>query len=75
MQADALERHYTTGDIAEQWNLSTTAVYRLFEAEPGVLKLGADTTRRRVRRELRIPASVLDRVYRKRINRTAEVEQ
>jgi AraC-like DNA-binding protein len=68
MQVDALEQHLTTKQVAELWGCSMTAVYRMFEAEAGVLRLGAITARRRTRRELRIPASVLDRVYRERLN-------
>ena len=31
---------YTTADLAEEWNLSTDTIRKLFEAEPGVLKIG-----------------------------------
>jgi hypothetical protein len=41
-------------------------VYRDFVDEKGVVKLGSGSPRRRTRRELRIPESVLMRVYDKR---------
>ena len=59
-----IERHYAVTEIAEMWNLSVDKVRELFEAEPGVLVLG-DRTPRHKRRyvTLRIPQSVLERVY------------
>lgn len=69
MNPDAFERHYTTQEIAEQWNCSAFEVHRIFAREPGVLRLGAMTSRRRTRHELRIPESVAARVYAERMNR------
>lgn len=65
-----LERHLTSKELAELWNMSTTAIYRMFYDEPGVLKLGSTSKRFRTRRELRIPQSVAERVYGDRINRS-----
>lgn len=49
------------------WNLSPDAVRRMFENEPGVLVLGDKALSRSKRRytTLRIPASVVERVYRR----------
>ena len=35
------EHHYSVGQIAEMWGLSTDAVRKIFQEEPGVLVLGA----------------------------------
>jgi predicted transcriptional regulator len=61
------ERHYTVTEIAKMWNLSTDAVRRLFEKEPGVLVLGHSQGRVHKRRyaTLRIPESVAERVHRR----------
>ena len=61
-----LEKHYTTNEIADAWNVHPVTVYRDFVDEEGVVKLGSAGTKRRTRRELRIPESVLMRVYDKR---------
>jgi transcriptional regulator GlxA family with amidase domain len=70
-QTGAVERHYTVKDLGALWKLSTTTVARLFRDEPGVLKIGRDQPRR-VRRSyttLRIPESVVQRVYRRLVVR------
>ena len=67
---DFAQRHYTTAQIANLWNLSPDAVRRLFETEPGVLILGGNQGRGRRRyTTLRIPESVVARVYRKQLSR------
>lgn len=61
------ERHYTVAEIAEMWNLSPDAVRGLFKNEPGVLifkDAGPFRSKRRYT-TLRIPASVVERVYRR----------
>ena len=62
------EPHFTVAELSEQWSLSRDAVRRMFEDEPGVLKLG-DKSRpgRRRYTTLRIPRSVAERVYRRHI--------
>ncbi len=63
----AEERHYTVQEIASAWRLSTMTVRRLFEDQPGVLKI--DRRRligKRPHVTLRIPASVLDRFHQQR---------
>lgn len=69
LKPDPFERHYTAQEIAELWDCSAFTVHRIFASEPGVLKLGGMTTRRRTRHELRIPESVVARVYAERRNR------
>jgi hypothetical protein len=64
----ATERHYSVAEIAEMWNLSPSAVRKLFQEEPGVLALGEPRPRfgrRRGKVTLRIPQSVLERVHRR----------
>ncbi len=61
-------RHYSVAEIAEMWNLSPNAVRRLFQNEPGVLRIGEPRPkfgRRRGKATLRIPQFVVERVYRR----------
>jgi hypothetical protein len=63
----AHERHYTVNEIAEMWNLAYNTVKAMFKNEPGVFAIGSEETRYgRPRITLRIPESVLLRVYKKR---------
>jgi len=59
------ERHFTVAEIAGMWNLSGDAVRRLFKKEPGVVVLRGTRPRARKRpyTTLRIPESILARVY------------
>ena len=68
---DFKQHHYTAAEIAELWNLSPDAVRRIFEDEPGVLVLGRSSTGRgrRAYTTLRIPESVVERVYRRQLSR------
>ncbi len=60
------ERHYSVKEIAEMWSLSTDAVGRLFDHEPGVLVIGDSESRhKRQYRTLRIPHSIIERVHRR----------
>jgi predicted transcriptional regulator len=64
----AAERHYSVAEVAEMWNLSKSAVRRLFQEEPGVLAIGESRPkfgRRRGKVTLRIQQSVLERVHRR----------
>ena len=67
----ATERHYTVRELAATWKLSPNTVTRIFRDEPGVLKLGRDGARRghRTHVTLRIPESVVQRVYRRLVVR------
>ena len=65
----SLEPHYSVQVLAELWRLDESTIRRIFEFAPGVLRLGSDK-RRRGKREyftLRIPASVAEREYQRRI--------
>jgi hypothetical protein len=60
------EHHFTAKEVAEAWNLSQDTIYRLFINEPGVVVLASERKKyRRIRRTLRIPESVKNRVYRR----------
>jgi hypothetical protein len=65
----SLEPHFSVQVLAELWRLDESTVRRIFEAAPGVLRLGGDT-RRNGKRDyftLRIPASVAEREYQRRV--------
>jgi len=67
VQTDPFERHYTPKELAELWRLDESTVRRMFQDEPGVLKIGE--TGRRGKRDyvtLRIPPSTAARFYRAR---------
>ena len=61
----AFERHFRPKDLAELWGLDESTVRRLFQDEPGVLKIGR-AGRRDGKRDyvsIRIPESVALRVH------------
>jgi hypothetical protein len=61
----ALERHYTIGEIAENWHADYKTVRRMFEGQPGVLVWGPGERRhRRSHVSMRVPESVMIRVHR-----------
>jgi hypothetical protein len=62
------ERHYTVAEVAELWNLSSDAIRKLFQDEPGVLVIGGRSSHKRRYTTLRIPESVLQRVHRRMTN-------
>lgn len=73
----AIEKHYTVSQIAEAWGINDDTVRRLFADEPGVLRFSFPRTLQRKKAPyitLRIPASVLDRVYQKRSSVPAAFE-
>jgi hypothetical protein len=61
----SMEKHFSVAEVAEKWALSEDTVRRLFENEPGVLVIEPARGRfsRRRYRTLRIPESVVERVY------------
>jgi len=60
------ERHYTVDEVAEMWGLSRESVRKMFLTEPDVLKIARPGNRyKRSYTTLRIPESVLNRVYRR----------
>jgi hypothetical protein len=71
-RVDPFERHYTPKELAEIWRLDESTMRRMFQDEPGVLKIGS--TGRRNKRDyvtLRIPESVAQRVYERRTRRAS----
>jgi hypothetical protein len=62
----ALERHYTTVEVAKLWQVSPDTVRSLFRDIPGVLKITRPETRfKRSYTSFRIPESVLQAVHAK----------
>lgn len=60
------ETHYTVDQVADMWNLSRDSVRRMFLSEPDVPKITRPGNRyKRSYVTLRIPESVLNRVYRR----------
>lgn len=67
-ELSALEPHYSVQVLAEMWRLDESTIRRIFEEAPGVLRLANE--RRRGKRDyvtLRIPASVAQREYERRL--------
>lgn len=67
-ELSALEPHFSVQVLAEMWRLDESTVRRIFEEAPGVLRLANE--RRRGKRDyvtLRIPASVAQREYERRL--------
>jgi hypothetical protein len=69
----AFEPHYSPKVLAERWELSGTMVHRMFENEPGVLRIGQPSRRmgRILKRRyytLRIPHSVAERVHQRHLS-------
>jgi AraC-like DNA-binding protein len=76
------EKHYVVGELAGHWGISSSRLRRLFEDEPGVLRLGEPSRRlgKKLKRRyftLYIPQSVADRVHRrlevKRTERSVDI--
>jgi hypothetical protein len=64
------EQHYSPREIARRWRLSECKVRRMFQAEPGVLRIGEPSrpVGRKLKRSyytMRIPESVALRVHRR----------
>lgn len=64
----AFEKHFSPAELGHLWGLSDTKIRRLFQDEPGVLKIGEPSRRlgRKLKRSyysLRIPESVALRVH------------
>jgi hypothetical protein len=63
------ERHYPPCEVAELWHLDVETIRRMFQDEPGVVVLqGPIKKGKRPYKTIRIPQSVLERVY-KRLQR------
>jgi hypothetical protein len=57
------ERYLTVHQVAIRYNLSDDTIRRRFEAEPGVIIITLHKPRKRIYRTLRIPESVVQRVF------------
>ena len=69
-QASPFERHYTPKELAELWQLDESTIRRIFQDEPGVMNIGqAGRRNKRDYVTLRIPESVVQRVYSGRLRR------
>ena len=66
------ERHYTVGELAAMWNLSSEFVRQIVQHEPGVTEWVRQQPGRRRYRVLRVPHSVAERVYRRAIGKARE---
>ncbi len=65
------ERHLKVNEIAQMWGCSRETIRRLFQDEPGVVRIGHEETRFRRRYTcLRIPESVMRSVHRRLRQRT-----
>jgi hypothetical protein len=60
-----MQAHFTIAQIAKAWSLSESTVWRIFKAEPGVVRIGNLNSRKRTRISLRIPQDVAERVHRR----------
>jgi hypothetical protein len=67
---DGKQENFTVAQVASMWKLSPDTIQRLFQDEPGVVKLSSANTRgKRPRNTLRIPREVMNRVKRKLANK------
>ena len=67
-QIPTSERHYSPKEVGDLWGLSPATVRRIFEDQPGVLKiamprLAPGLRKHKVHTLLRIPESVLHRLH------------
>jgi hypothetical protein len=66
------EKHFTVEELAERLNLSHDTTRRLFIDEPGVLVISKPFSKyRRSYRTIRVPESVVNRVYARLTTRAA----
>jgi transcriptional regulator GlxA family with amidase domain len=66
MTTEAFERHFSVLELADMWSLSERTIRRMFEGEEGVVNWAhAGSRRKRHYQTLRIPESVMLRVYRR----------
>lgn len=64
----AFDRHFTAAELGELWKLDESTIRRMFQDQPGVLKIGK-SNRRDGKRDyvtLRIPEAVARRVWEER---------
>jgi hypothetical protein len=61
-----VERLLTPQEIAEAWQLDASTVRRIFQDMPGVFKLESGGRKKRAYVTLRIPLTVVERVFQER---------
>ena len=66
---EAFEKHYSILEIAKMWSLSERTIRRMFDGEGVVNWEQAESKRKRHYQTLRIPESVMMRVY-QRVRKT-----
>ena len=66
------ERHYTVAELAEMWKFSTEFVRQIVRGEPGVTEWVRQQPGRRRYRVIRVPQSVVERLYRRALTRAEE---
>jgi hypothetical protein len=59
----AFEKHYTVGDLASLWRMSTRVVRELFRDEEGVIRLMQPGNGKRTYMTIYVPESVARRVH------------
>lgn len=72
VETEPLQQHYTPQEIAKKWKVSIDTVIRELARVPGVLVFGSDEPRpgrKRGKRTIRVPESVLRQVYERRTQR------
>lgn len=68
----ASEQHFTIGEIAELWRLSTDTVREIFRNEPGVFVITRPERRGKQKyTTVRVPQSVMESVWNRMQNRAA----
>lgn len=65
------QRHFTVGELAAMWNLSSEFVRQLVEKEPGVTEWVRQSPGARSYRVLRVPQSVARCLYARALSRVA----
>lgn len=65
------QRHFTVGELAAMWNLSSEFVRQLVEKEPGVTEWVRQRPGARRYRVLRVPQSVAQRLYARALSRVS----
>jgi hypothetical protein len=61
-----IEKHFSPQEVAVLWGMSVRSVIRMFETEPGVIRISMPRrlgSSQSMRATLRIPASVVNRMH------------
>jgi hypothetical protein len=61
-----VERHFTVAELSKRWFFSENTIRRLFNGEPGVVRITRPRTRtKRGYTSIRIPERIAERVHRR----------